>query len=63
MSNLTRLHYFKNNISWSLENFLKWSMFYANDFGNKDSEHRIYKTYLKMIYNNPNLLTSRGSES
>ena len=22
-------------------------MFYANDFGNKDSEHRIYKTYLE----------------
>ena len=38
-------------------------MFYTNDFGNKDSEHRIYKTYLEMIHNDPNLLTSRDSES
>ncbi|PKC56605.1 hypothetical protein RhiirA1_473753 [Rhizophagus irregularis] len=63
MSNLTRLLYFNNNISWSLENFLKWSIAYAGDFGNKDNEHRIYKTYLEMIYNDPNLLTSRDNES
>jgi hypothetical protein len=38
-------------------------MFYADDFGSKDNEHRIYKTYLETIYNEPNLLTSRDSES
>ncbi|CAG8779294.1 16688_t:CDS:2 [Dentiscutata erythropus] len=63
MSNLTRLHYFENNISWSLESFLQWSLFYANDFdGNKDKEHRIYKTHLEAIYNDPNLLKNRDSE-
>ncbi|CAG8513839.1 10694_t:CDS:2 [Dentiscutata heterogama] len=64
MSNLTRLYYFENNISWSLESFLQWSLFYANDFdGNKDKEHRIYKTHLEAIYNDPNLLKNRDSES
>ena len=63
MSNLTRLLYFENNILWSLENFLKWSIAYAGNFGNKDNEHRIYKIYLEMIYNDPNLLTSRDNES
>ncbi|CAG8801331.1 19632_t:CDS:2, partial [Racocetra persica] len=64
MSNLTRLHYFENNMLWGLESFLQWSLFYANDFsGNKDNEHRIYKIHLEAIYNDPNLLKNRDSES
>ncbi|CAG8707867.1 14952_t:CDS:2, partial [Funneliformis caledonium] len=44
------------NIAWELVDFLQWSMVYAKDFGSKDKEHRIYKTYLEAINNNPNLL-------
>ncbi len=36
---------------------------HANDFGNKDNEHCIYKIYLRTIYNDPNLLMSHDSES
>ncbi|CAG8598907.1 11844_t:CDS:10 [Diversispora eburnea] len=63
MSNLQRLHYFENNTSWSLENFLQWSTFYARDFGSKDDEHRIYKTYLENICKDPNLIKSRDNET
>ena len=56
MTNMLRLLYFKNNASWDLESFLSWSMLYATGFGNKDTEHRTYRTYLKAILNDPKLL-------
>ncbi|CAH1758472.1 6412_t:CDS:2, partial [Entrophospora sp. SA101] len=60
---ISRLHYFKNNVSWDLEGFLNWSMFYATDFGNKDMEHRAYRTYLEAILNDPKLLEPRDGET
>jgi hypothetical protein len=60
---MLRLRYFKNNISWDLESFLSWSMFYARDFGSKDTEHRTYRTYLEAILNDPKLLEPLDTEA
>ncbi|CAG8512388.1 6209_t:CDS:2, partial [Ambispora leptoticha] len=63
MSGLQRLHYFKNNTLWSLENFLYWSLFYTHNFGSKDNEYRIYKMYLENIHKDPDLIKSCDNET
>ncbi|RHZ85001.1 hypothetical protein Glove_74g227 [Diversispora epigaea] len=43
-------------------NFLHWSVALAEDFGNKEEEHRKYKFCLDQFTRNSRLLKSRSSE-
>ncbi|CAG8761622.1 5081_t:CDS:1, partial [Dentiscutata heterogama] len=58
----SRLPYFQNNETWSLIDFLQWSIVYAKDFGKKEEEHRTYKICLEQLTQSPHLLKSHGSK-
>ena len=58
----SRLPYFENNETWSLVDFLNWSIVFANNFGNKQDEHLLYKICLEKLRLNPQLLKSCSSE-
>ncbi|RHZ78182.1 hypothetical protein Glove_166g132 [Diversispora epigaea] len=58
-----RLPYFENNKTWSLVDFLQWSIVFVNDFGKKESEHRTYKICLERLAESPELLKSHNNKS
>lgn len=57
-----RLPYFKNK-TWNLMEFLQWGILYANNFGEKQDEHLLYKICLKQLSQNPQLLETNDIES
>ncbi|GET03382.1 C2H2-type zinc finger transcription factor [Rhizophagus clarus] len=58
-----RLAYFKENRTWSLVEFLQWSIVYANEFGEKQDEHLLYKICLEQLSRNPQLLETSDDKS
>ncbi len=58
-----RLAYFKENRTWSLVEFLQWGIVYANDFGEKQDEHLLYKICLEQLSRNPQLLETSDNKS
>ncbi|CAG8705149.1 2964_t:CDS:10 [Funneliformis mosseae] len=58
----SRLPYFENNETWSLIDFLQWSIVFAKSFGDKQDEHLLYKVCLEKLRLKPQLLKSCSSE-
>ena len=56
-----RLIYFQENKTWSLLEFLQWSIVYANDFNEKQDEHLLYKICLEQLSINPQLIEANDS--
>src|SRR5688572_29768343 len=58
----SRLPYFENNETWSLIDFLQWSIVFAKSFEDKQDEHLLYKVCLEKLRLKPQLLKSCSSE-
>ncbi|CAI2190278.1 777_t:CDS:2 [Funneliformis geosporum] len=56
-----RLIYFQENKTWSLLEFLQWSIVYAKDFNEKQDEHLLYKICLEKLSINPQLIETNDS--
>ncbi|CAG8615476.1 14171_t:CDS:2 [Cetraspora pellucida] len=60
---ILRLPYFEKNKTWSLIEFLCWSIVFISDFGKKEEEHRRYKICLEQLAKSPELLKSHSNKS